>query len=83
MTRQQRQQPNLVLSPHRRARIGKGAGSTIVEFNKLIKQFQQLKKMARRLNKMDTSQAKDFVKEMCGDTSFLNKDFLNTKDLFK
>ena len=83
MTRQERQQPNLVLSPHRRARIVKGAGSTIVEFNKLIKQFQQLKKTARRLNKMNLSQAKDMMKAMCGDASFLNKDLLNNKDLFK
>ena len=74
MTVQERRQPNLVLSPHRRARIIKGAGSTIVEFNKLLKQFQQLKKMARRLGKMDSSQAKGLMKAMCGDTSFLNKD---------
>ena len=83
MTRQERQQPNLVLSPHRRARTLKGAGSTIVEFNKLLKQFQQLKKTARRLNKMDMSQAKDFMKALCGDTSFLNKDLLKNKDLFQ
>ena len=83
MTRQERQQPNLVLSPHRRARIVKGAGSTIAEFNKLLKQFQQLKKTARRLNKMDMSQAKDFMKALCGDTSFLNKDLLKNKDLFQ
>jgi hypothetical protein len=35
------------------------------------------------LSKMDMSQAKDFMKAMCGDTSFLNKDLLEKKDLFK
>ena len=75
MTRQERRQPHLVLSPYRRARIIKGAGVTMVEFNRFVKQFQQLKKVTKRLGKMDAKQAKGMMEQMCGDTSFLHKDW--------
>ncbi|MBO4266484.1 MAG: signal recognition particle protein [Lachnospiraceae bacterium] len=48
MTREERQNPDL-LNPSRKHRIAKGAGVDIAEVNRLVKQFDQMKKMMKQM----------------------------------
>lgn len=48
MTKKERQNPD-ILNPSRKHRIAKGAGVDISEVNRLIKQFEQSKKMMKQL----------------------------------
>lgn len=52
MTMQERQQPEL-LNGSRRARVARGSGTTVQEVNKLLKQFQDMRKMMKSMNKMN------------------------------
>lgn len=79
MTAEERSNPNLVISPYRRARILEGSGVKIADFNKLIKQFQMMKKTSRKLSKMDPVRLRGMMEQMGRDRSFLN----NHQDLFK
>ena len=78
MTRQERQHPNLLNSSYRRARITKGAGQNISEFNKFIKRFQSMKKFAQKLKKADMKKVKGMLSSFAGNSSFLAN-----QDLFK
>ena len=78
MTKQERQHTNLMSSSYRRARITKGAGVTIAEFNKFLKRFQTMKKMSQKIRKADPRKLKSMLDAFSGKSSFLN----NTKDLF-
>ncbi|MHC9536847.1 signal recognition particle protein [Dellaglioa sp. BT-FLS60] len=49
MTPQEREHPD-VLNPSRRRRIAAGAGRPIVEVNRMIKQFGEMKKMMKKMN---------------------------------
>lgn len=60
MTPKERSQP-LVLNPSRRRRIAAGAGRPIVEVNKLIKNFNEMKKMMAGKGKMGA-----MMKQMAG-----------------
>lgn len=48
MTKKERQNPD-ILNPQRKHRIAKGAGVDIAEVNRLVKQFEQSKKMMKQL----------------------------------
>ena len=48
MTPQERQNPSL-LNPSRKRRIAQGAGVDIAEVNRLVKQFEQAKKMMKQM----------------------------------
>lgn len=48
MTRKERQNPD-ILNPQRKHRIAKGAGVDISEVNRLVKQFEQSKKMMKQI----------------------------------
>lgn len=48
MTKKERQTPD-ILNPSRKHRIAKGAGVDIAEVNRLVKQFEQSKKMMKQL----------------------------------
>ena len=48
MTIQERQNPD-ILNPSRKRRIAKGAGVDISEVNRVVKQFEQMKKMMKQL----------------------------------
>jgi signal recognition particle subunit SRP54 len=50
MTVQERRSPQ-VLNGSRRLRIAKGSGTTVQEVNRLLKQFQQVKKMMKMIGK--------------------------------
>ncbi len=51
MTFQERVKPE-VLNASRRKRIAAGSGTTVQEINRLLKQFQSMQKMTKRMNKM-------------------------------
>jgi signal recognition particle subunit SRP54 len=48
MTKKERQNPE-ILNPSRKHRIAKGAGVDISEVNRLVKQFEQSRKMMKQL----------------------------------
>ena len=48
MTLEERRNPSL-LNPSRKNRIAKGAGVDIAEVNRLVKQFEQTKKMMKQM----------------------------------
>ena len=51
MTKKERQEPSIINSS-RRKRIAKGSGSTIQDVNKVIKNFEQTKKMFKQFSDM-------------------------------
>ncbi len=51
MTMQERRYPT-VLNASRRRRIARGSGTQVADINALLRQFDQMRKMARRLGKM-------------------------------
>lgn len=51
MTKEEREKPK-ILNASRRRRIAKGSGRTVQEVNRLIKQFDDMRKMMKQLNKM-------------------------------
>ena len=51
MTMQERQNPDLI-NPSRKNRISRGSGRSIAEINQLLKQFEQMRKMMKTMNKM-------------------------------
>lgn len=48
MTKEERANPNLI-NPSRKQRIAKGAGVEMAEVNRLVKQFDQMKKMMKQM----------------------------------
>ena len=63
MTTQERQNPT-VLNGSRRQRIANGSGTNIQEVNKLVKQFDEMRKMMRMLSNKD--QAAKMMRNMPG-----------------
>ncbi|OPX86715.1 MAG: Signal recognition particle protein [Pelotomaculum sp. PtaB.Bin104] len=55
MTPQERQDPDKVLSGSRKRRIAKGSGTSVQEVNRLLKQFDQTKKMMKQIMNMEKS----------------------------
>jgi len=51
MTFQERENPDLI-NPSRKTRIAKGSGTTIQQVNQLLKQFEEMRKMMKTMNKM-------------------------------
>ncbi len=51
MTAQEKQQPDII-NAGRRRRIAKGSGTTIQEVNRLLKQFEEMKKMMKQMSGM-------------------------------
>jgi len=51
MTMQERQNPDLI-NPSRKNRISRGSGRSVAEINQLLKQFDQMRKMMKTMNKM-------------------------------
>ena len=61
MTPQEREHPEL-LNTSRRNRIAKGSGTTVVELNRFIKQFDQTRKMMKMLTGSKMSQMAGMMK---------------------
>ena len=51
MTIEEREKPDII-DGSRRKRIAKGSGTSITEVNKLMKQFEDMRKMMKQMNKM-------------------------------
>ncbi len=51
MTREERQDPSILNGP-RKKRIAIGSGRSIAEVNRLLKQFEEMKKMMKQMNSM-------------------------------
>jgi signal recognition particle subunit SRP54 len=51
MTNEERENPEK-LNASRKTRIAKGSGTTITQVNQLLKQFEDMKKMMKTMNKM-------------------------------
>jgi signal recognition particle subunit SRP54 len=51
MTLQERENPDII-NPSRKTRIAKGSGTTIQQVNQLLKQFEEMRKMMKTMNKM-------------------------------
>ncbi|MEJ0030294.1 MAG: signal recognition particle protein [Bacteroidota bacterium] len=51
MTFQERENPDII-NPSRKNRIAKGSGTTIQQVNQLLKQFEEMRKMMKTMNKM-------------------------------
>ena len=51
MTPEERKRPD-ILNPSRKTRIAKGAGVDISEVNRLVKQFDQQKKMMKQMSSL-------------------------------
>ena len=51
MTKEEKQKPEM-LNHSRRKRIAAGSGTTIVEVNRLIKQFDDMRKMMKQFSSM-------------------------------
>ncbi len=54
MTKEERQNPSILNGP-RKKRIANGSGRTIAEVNRLLKQFEEMKKMMKQMNTMSKS----------------------------
>lgn len=54
MTKKERGNPEII-DASRRKRIAGGSGTTVQEVNQLLKQFQEMKKMMKSMNKLATS----------------------------
>jgi signal recognition particle subunit SRP54 len=52
MTRQERRRPDII-NGSRRRRIARGAGTTVEEVNRLLRQFAEMRRLARRLGSGD------------------------------
>ncbi len=51
MTPQERSNPDLI-NPSRRQRIAKGSGTSIQEINRLMKQFDEARKMMKQVSNL-------------------------------
>ena len=51
-TTHQERRDHLVLNGHRRARIARGSGTTVAEVNRFVKQFEQTRKMMKKITRM-------------------------------
>jgi len=53
MTREERRLPDKVLNGSRKRRIAGGSGTTVQDVNRLLKQFEQTKKMMKQFMDME------------------------------
>ena len=61
MTKQEKQQPE-VINAGRRRRIAKGSGTTVSEVNRLLKQFEEMRKMMKQMTGMQQKGKKEGFK---------------------
>jgi signal recognition particle subunit SRP54 len=59
MTKQEKLQPEIINSS-RRKRIAKGSGRPVQEINRLLKQFEEMKKMMKMMGGMQKGKKKGF-----------------------
>jgi signal recognition particle subunit SRP54 len=59
MTKEEKERPEIINSS-RKKRIAKGSGTTIQEVNRLLKQFEEMKKMMKQMTSMQKGRKKGF-----------------------
>lgn len=65
MTVKERRNPNLITSSgSRRKRIAKGSGTTIQDVNKLLKSFEQMRKMTKQMKGLQKNAKKGFLNKL-------------------
>ena len=65
MTVKERRNPNLITSSgSRRKRIAKGSGTTIQDVNKLLKCFEQMRKMTKQMKGLQKNAKKGFLNKL-------------------
>lgn len=69
MTPEERQKPHILNGP-RRKRIASGAGLQVSDVNNLIKQFDQMKKMMKTMNKLQSSKRQMNMQNLMGGRRF-------------
>ena len=57
MTKLEREQPEMI-NASRKKRIAKGSGTTVQEINRLLKQFEDMKKMMKTMSGMQKGKKK-------------------------
>ena len=57
MTDEEKRKPDIINSS-RRQRIANGSGTTVVEVNKLLKQFKDTKKLMKQMGGLDKNKLK-------------------------
>ena len=57
MTKEERANPAILNGP-RKKRIANGCGRTIADVNRLLKQFEEMKKMMKQMNNMQKGRKK-------------------------
>ncbi|MDE5957916.1 MAG: signal recognition particle protein, partial [Muribaculaceae bacterium] len=63
MTVYERRNPEII-NPSRRQRIAKGSGTSLQEVNKLMKQFQETRKMMHAASKMNPKKIMELQRQM-------------------
>ncbi|HPQ41566.1 MAG TPA: signal recognition particle protein, partial [bacterium] len=63
MTPEERRNPKIINTPRRR-RIARGSGTTLMDVNRLLKQFEQTRKMMKNFKKMGKQKRVGFGKGM-------------------
>lgn len=63
MTPEERRNPKIINTPRRR-RIARGSGTTLMDVNRLLKQFEQTRKMMKNFKKMGKNKRVGFGKGM-------------------
>ena len=67
MTPAERERPEQLLNASRKKRIAQGSGTTVEEVNRLLKQFDQIKKMMKQfadMGRMGGKRGRGFGKKM-------------------
>ena len=54
MTKKEREKPEVIINSNsRKSRIAKGSGTRLIEVNKLLKQFEMMRDMFKKMGKID------------------------------
>lgn len=59
MTKEEKEKPEII-NASRRKRIAKGSGTSVQEVNRLLKQFEEMKKMMKQMTSMTKGKRKGF-----------------------
>ena len=63
MTKEERKNPK-ILNSSRKFRIAKGSGTTIQDVNSLLKKFNEMKNVTKKIGNMDINQMKNIMKSL-------------------
>ena len=64
MTVEERERP-VIIDGNRRRRISVGSGTTVQDINKLLKQFDSMKTMMKRMNKIGSKRGQTAASRAC------------------